>query len=250
MEELQIREWLLGEAEEKYQIFASKLIPGETRLLGVRIPILRKKAKQLAKQDWENACTCLHHCIEKNDCYMEEKLLFGFVIGYAQMPEEQRIKWLDRWVLYIDNWSVCDSGCMTYHFMKKNPKFWWDYLQKWFNSSKEFELRFGIVSLLDHFVTDQYMDDVLAKLASIDHDGYYVKMAVAWAISVCYVFDEEKTSKLLKQQVLDEFTQNKSIQKICESLRVTKEQKQVVRGWKIADGKRHGLKETFIYDSK
>ncbi len=240
MQELQIREWLLSEAEMKYQTFASKLIPGENKLLGVRIPILRKKARQLSKQNWKEACIYFYNCIEKDDCYMEEKLLFAFVIGYAQMSKEERVKWLDRWILCIDNWSVCDSGCMTYQFMKKNPKFWWNYLQKWLSSSKEFELRFGIVALLDHFITDNYIDDVLEKLACIDHNGYYVKMAVAWAISVCYVFDEEKTSRLLKQQVLDEFIQNKSIQKICESLRVTKEQKQSVRDWKIAHGKRYG----------
>lgn len=231
-----LREWLWSQSEEAYQKFSAKLIPGEQKIMGIRIPILRKKAKQLAKQDWKSICTEILKHLEIDDCYMEEKLLFGFLIGYADMKDTERIHWLDQWICWIDNWSVCDSGCMTYQFMKKNRSLWWEYIQKWLKSSKEFEVRFGVVALLGHFVTEAYIDPVLETLIKIQHEGYYVKMAVAWAVSVCYVSYPEKTEQVLQQKILDLFTQNKAIQKICESFRVTKEQKQLVRNWKITVG--------------
>ena len=97
---------------------------------------------------------------------------------------------------------------------------------------REFVARFGIVMLLDHFITDTYIDEVLQVLDEVSHDGYYVKMAVAWAISICYVKFEEKTMVLLRENTLDDFTYNKSLQKITESYRVTKEDKARIRSMK------------------
>ena len=73
---------------------------------------------------------------------------------------------------------------------------------------------------------------MLQVLDEVSHDGYYVKMAVAWAISICYVKFEEKTMELLRENTLDDFTYNKSLQKITESYRVTKEDKARIRSMK------------------
>ena len=54
----------------------------------------------------------------------------------------------------------------------------------------------------------------------------YVKMAAAWAVSVCYVKFPEKTEVFLRKNLLDDFTHNKAIQKIRESYRVSKEEKE------------------------
>ena len=73
---------------------------------------------------------------------------------------------------------------------------------------------------------------MLRILNEVSHDGYYVKMAVAWAISVCYVKFEKETMELLLDNMLDDFTYNKSLQKITESYRVTKEDKARIRSMK------------------
>ncbi len=59
-----------------------------------------------------------------------------------------------------------------------------------------------------------------------------MKMAVAWAISVCYVKFSEKTEEFLRKNTLDDFTHNKAIQKIRESYRVSKEDKERLNQWK------------------
>ena len=109
--------------------------------------------------------------------------------------------------------------------MKKDPEYWYSYLLKYANSSREYEIRFAVVAMLDHLVTEEYIGCVLEVLARVRHEGYYVKMAVAWAVSVCYVKFPEQTEELLVEQKLDDFTHNKSIQKIWESYRVSKEEK-------------------------
>ena len=86
--------------------------------------------------------------------------------------------------------------------------------------------------MLDYFIDDKYIDDVLNILDNIKHDGYYVKMAVAWTISVAFVKFQDKTMKYLKKNNLDDWTYNKSLQKICESLRVSKETKKAIKEMK------------------
>ncbi len=86
--------------------------------------------------------------------------------------------------------------------------------------------------MLAHFITEEYVDEVLLRLDCIRHDGYYVKMRVAWAISVCFVKFPEKTMVLLKNSKLDNFTFNKSLQKIIESSRVPAETKAVIKNMK------------------
>jgi 3-methyladenine DNA glycosylase AlkD len=86
--------------------------------------------------------------------------------------------------------------------------------------------------LIDFYIDDDYRRSVLKQLDSITHDGYYVKMAVAWAISICYIKFEEITLDYLKNNNLNDFTYNKSLQKICESLKVNKNSKAFIRGMK------------------
>ena len=112
----------------------------------------------------------------------------------------------------------------------------WKFLQKYLNSDKEFEVRFGIVMLLDYYISEEYIEKILKIFDETKHEGYYVKMAVAWAISICYIKFPQETEEYLKNNNLDEFTYRKSIQKIKESYRVSKDQKQKLeeqaKNWK------------------
>lgn len=110
--------------------------------------------------------------------------------------------------------------------MKKNQDEWLAFLKKYLSSEKEYELRFAIVCLLDFFINDTYIDEVLELLAAIQHDAYYVKMADAWALSICYIKFPQKTEPILERGTLDGEIRKKAVQKIRESLRVSKEEKE------------------------
>ncbi len=229
----QTRQLLEQSTDEKYLDFNSSLVPGETApMLGVRVPRLREIAKGIAKEDGEGYISAVRKAEQDGHAYHEELLLHGMVIGYVKCGRQKRQELLDSFVPVIDNWAVCDSSCMTYKFMKKDAEEWFEYLQKYAASEREYEVRFAVVCMLAHFITEPFICRVLDILGGIRHDGYYVKMAVAWAVSVCFVKFPEKTKALLQGGGLDDFTQNKSIQKIRESYRASKEDKEELLRWK------------------
>ena len=148
------------------------------------------------------------------------------------MNVEERLNYIESFVPKIDNWAICDSFCNTLKFVNKNKEIMWEFIQSYLKSYNEFEIRFAVVIILNYYITEDYIDLVLKTLDNIKHDGYYVKMAVAWAISMCFIKFEEKTMAYLKDNSLDDFTYNKSLQKICESLRVDKNTKELIKSMK------------------
>lgn len=195
-------------------------------MLGVRMPALRKIAKKIAKDDFTEFLRSAD-----DSCY-EELMLEGIVIGYAKMSKEEQAQALEIFVPKINNWAICDCCCITYKFMKEDPSYWFSFLAKYLVSSREYELRFAIVSILNFFVTDEYLEAILDIFNRIKNDAYYVRMAVAWAVSVCYVSYPERTLTFLQKDTMDTFTHNKSIQKIRESNQVSKEEKDRLLSWK------------------
>ena len=221
-----IRERIFDRAEEEYKKFQSGLIPGEDRMLGVRLPHLRELAKEIAKEDWRG------YLKTAENEYHEEVMLQGLVIGYAKAEPEELLGYTAEFIPKITNWALCDSFCTGLKLSKKNPKLVWDFIQPYLNSTKEFDIRFAVIMMLAHFINEEYIDEVLANLDAIHHEGYYVKMGVAWTISVCYVKYPEKTMAYLDNCRLDDFTFNKSLQKIIESYRVDQESKAIIRSMK------------------
>ncbi len=162
----------------------------------------------------------------------EEIMFQGMLIGYAPLGLEERFSYLDRFIPKIDNWSVCDSVCTTMKFAKEYPEETWDFLQKYVHGGKEYGIRFAVVMYIYYFIREDYFREVLKELNGIGHPAYYVKMAVAWAVSMCYVFNTEETEAFLETCGLDDFTYNKSIQKIIESRQVDRQEKEKLRGRK------------------
>lgn len=215
-----LRDSLAASAEEKYKQFHQSLVPGLTNMLGVRMPKIREFAKRASKQDWQAEWQEL-----SNDCY-EELMIKGLLIGYGKLTKEEQADYLKKYVPFINNWGICDCCCSTWKFMKKDQSYWFAFLQPYLKSENEFEVRFAIVSLLDHFINDAYLERLFQIFDEISHEGYYVKMAIAWAVSICYIKYPMETGKYLKKNTLDDFTHNKAIQKIRESYRVSEVEKE------------------------
>ena len=213
-------------ADEKYKEFHSGLCPNTKNIIGVRVPVLRNYAKEIAKGDFR---TYLDNA--KNE-YYEEIMLQGMVIGLSKMDVEERLNYIKKFVPKIDNWAICDVFCAGLKFVNKNKEEVWKFLKTYKNSKEEFELRFFIVMLLEFYITDNYINQVINILDTIKHEGYYVKMGIAWTISVAYIKYPKITMEYLKNNTLDDFTYNKALQKIVESYRVSEGDKEVIRSMK------------------
>ena len=231
----ELREELFLLADEKYKTFNDSLIPGTGETIGVCVPKVRELAKKLAKDSGKEFLSEMEQA-DGSRLYQEEMMVQGMVIGYGKMPLEERFLHLDAWVPRINSWAVCDCGTSTLKFLGKYPEESFAYICGYLESRREYELRFAVVALMDYFITKTYIDRVLEILRQVRHEGYYVKMAVAWALSVCYVKFPKRTLELFKRNEenggLEDWTQNKAIQKIRESYRVSAEDKEMLKALK------------------
>lgn len=224
-----IRKRIIELSDEKYKKFSSSLCPNNDNIIGVRVPILRKFAKELLKEnDWK------YYLENAWNEYYEEIMLQGMIIGIISKKEniDEVIKYIDEFIPKIDNWGVCDTFCAGLKVTEKNLEYMWNYIQKYIKSEKEFEIRFAIVMMLDYYLKDDYIDEVLKILDSIKSKEYYVQMAIAWTISIAFIKFEDKTMSYLNNNSLDDFTYNKSIQKIIESYRVNEKTKEKLKEMK------------------
>lgn len=219
---MNVREELFNNQDLEYKAFHSKLVPNISpdKIIGVRIPVMRKIAKQVAKEN-----------VEVLTDYYEERMVKGFTIGYEKCDIESRLKELADFIPLIDNWAVCDCSCSTFKFTEKNREEVWQFIQPYL-SGGEYDIRFAVVMILDYFLTDEYIDASLEILSEIKSEFYYVNMAVAWALSVAYVKYEEKTLPIIEGKMLATWVHNKTIQKICESYRVDKAKKEYLKTMK------------------
>lgn len=222
-----IRKILLENSDEKYRKFSSSLIPNTDNLLGIRIPFLRKFAKSIAK-------TCAEEFLREKNCeYFEETMLQGMVIGLVKTDIAQRFELIKDFLPKIQNWSVCDSFCSGLKFVKGNEKEVLEFIKPYIKSEKEFEVRFAAVMLLNYYVNDEYIDETLKLLDEFINEAYYAKMAVAWAVSICYINYPDKTFEFLKRTKISPWVFNKSIQKITESIKIGKNLKDKARALRI-----------------
>lgn len=201
------------------------LNPGVERVLGIRMPHLRRLARQIAADgSWRE------YVADADAYFMESRMLHGMVIAYVKdIGISERLALVKEWVPCINSWSVCDNVCCTFKPKPAERDQWWRFIQPYFRSPRTYELRFAVVMALDVFVDEEHIAQILRIAGTIRHDGYYVKMAVAWLLAECFVKFPDATMPFLAHNSLDNFTHNKALQKICESFRATDEQKAAIR---------------------
>lgn len=212
--------------DEKYREFHSRLLPGVKNILGVRVPQLWKLARRLVKEEGES------YLLRASDDTYEEIMLQGMVICLIKEEPSKKLLRLPPYMAKIDNWAECDIICSGLKTLNTIQEECLGFLRPYLDSEKEFEVRFAVVLLLNYYIDETHIQETLRLLDGVKHPGYYVKMAVAWAVSVCYVEFPEETHRFLKDNTLDDFTYNKALQKITESYRVDKETKAVIRSMK------------------
>lgn len=216
-------------SDKEYRKFSSRLLPGCDNILGVRLPLLRKLAKTIADGNWRYYIDTVANV---KDRYFEEIMLEGIVIGLLKTDPELLLSYISEFIPRIDNWSVCDSFCTGLKFTKKNRDKVWDFLQPYLDSEKVFEIRFGLVMLLNYYIEDDYIDLILKRIEGLRLEGYYAKMAAAWTVASCYIKYPERTKAFLYENLLDDYTFNKALQKITESYAVDPVEKTLIKSLK------------------
>ena len=184
-----MRKYLESLGEPFYLQFASSLIPElpVERFLGIRLPLLRKVARRIAADRWEEWLP------RSGEDSFEEVMLQGMVIGYG-----------------LDNMERRAGGARGLRGQEEHGR--------------------------EERGQEELLGEALAELERVDHDSYYVKMAVAWALSMFYLEFPKETGAFLADCRLDDFTYHKALQKICESRRADREMKERVRAMRRKSG--------------
>ncbi|WP_242984399.1 DNA alkylation repair protein [Clostridium sp. chh4-2] len=220
-----IKEELYPLADLKFKEFTVRLMPGvaDERVIGVRLPQLRKLAKKAVKEGWKE------YMEGASDDTYEEIMLQGMVLGYAKETWDVLEPYVTGFLPKIDNWSVCDSFCSGLKSVRTDKDRGWRYLEGCLGDDREYVIRFGIVMMIFHYMEEKYAEQAFEWFDRICHSGYYVKMAKAWAVSIYFVNFPEITMEYLKRNCLDDWTYNKALQKIRESRCVDRETKDRIR---------------------
>lgn len=206
-------------ADEKLANFSSGLNPNCKPVLGVRLPELRKIAKEIAKTDYKGF---LEEC---PDTYFEYETLQAYVLGYAKDDIETILSYADLFLPKIKDWSVSDSFCQNFSIARKYPERVYGWLMDYAKKEEEFPQRVVAVLLMSHFLLPEYIDRVLAVMDILQYDGYYTRMGVAWCVATAYAKFPKEAAAYLADNKLQDWTYNKAIQKMCESYRVREEDK-------------------------
>lgn len=225
MKQEEIAENLLALREEEYKAFVASLIPNidSDTIIGVRIPHLRKIAKRIIEGDYQ---TYLAQC---QPATYEEKMIKGLVIGMLDIPFSIRCGYIKQFLNEVDNWGICDSFCSSLKSARRDPDMVWDWIELYFASKEPYKVRFAIVISLMYFAEEEYIEEFFEHIRHIKCDDYYVKMAIAWAISIYYIKHPELTKKYLEANMIDMWTYRKALTKIIESRRVSDEDKAWIR---------------------
>lgn len=217
--------------EEAYANFNAKLIPEIKReqIIGIRIPNLRRIAAKINKGNRKSYLQIVKQKYDsKKELRYEEKLVRGYLIGLLKEINEV-IDEVYNFLPCIDNWSVNDGFCSSLKITKKYEKEMFQIIQNLFQSKNAYECRFAFVMSLLYFNKEPYVLQLLEEANQNRNENYYVKMAIAWMISYCYLTYPQYVLEFLANNQLDDFTYSKSIQKIVESKIPKKEEKEYLK---------------------
>lgn len=215
-----VRAFLIENQEEKYRLFQERGCPGSTNVLGVRIPLLRKFAKSLSLEEAKSI-------LKEEPFYYEESILQTILFAKKGWTKEETTAYLDLYVPRINTWQECDMLYCGLKIVKQEQDYFWNYLQKFKNSLHEFEVRFFVV--MNFYYLQTNLERTFAALAEVHHSAYYVKMAIAWVLSMAYVVDSKMTLQALATIVWDPFIYQKAIQKMIESYQISPTEKDYLR---------------------
>ena len=213
-------------SEYEYKVFSSKLIPNidEELILGVRIPKIRNISKLLQSNEKVDFLDELPHK------YLEENILHSILINEIK-DYDSCIYELERFLPFVDNWSVCDT--LRCNILCSDMDRFFEFLVSCLNSEYVYKIRFVFVMMLNYFINDKYISKCNEIAKNYKSDDYYINMAIAWYFSYALIYEYDKTVYIFEKKLLSKFVHNKSISKACDSYRMSNKLKEYLKSLRI-----------------
>lgn len=218
----EIQRFLLSNVDPKYRAFTLPLIPNveEKSFLGVRLPVIKKYAKELGVAERNEFLDALPHQ------YHEENILHAIILSNIKDYEEF-ISRVDAFLPFVTNWSVCDAICNKH--LNKHKHELINEVYKWLKSSETYRVRYAVKCLMNYYLGDDFQEEHLRKVTEVKLEDYYVKMMIAWYLATGLAKNYESFIKAIEERRFESTTHNKAIQKAVESYRVSEEHKNYLK---------------------
>ena len=231
----------------------------ERRVVGLHSPEIKQVAKQLSRDGDEvvmpdgmrRFCSngaeviCAFETVPSESLCYEETVIWGYLINLEKCSLDERLAMLGRYVPVLDNWAVCDSYCAHAKWMVRADKAaLWVFLERWFDSECEFEVRFAVVVAMCYFLNDEWLDKVFERINRLDFgrikskyktikgkpkaaqqgivqgaEPYYVRMGVAWLLATALAKFPDQTRAFVRSSNLPTDVVKLYIRKARESSR-------------------------------
>ncbi len=221
--EARVIERLAALADPAYRTFQAPLIPNveKSRILGVRMPVLRKFSKEFAKtEDAEAFLAALPHAT------YDEMNLHGLLLEQIRDMDALEAA-LDAFLPCVDNWATCDL--LSLKILRKYPEKRLFLAEKYLKSPHIYAVRFGLGILMRYELSETFTPEILTLAASVSSEEYYINMMQAWFFATALAKQYEAALPYLTEHRLSPWVHNKTIRKAVESYRITDEQKAFLR---------------------
>ncbi|MBO5532882.1 MAG: DNA alkylation repair protein [Fibrobacter sp.] len=257
---------LLAEQDLKYRDFHASLLPNidKKKIIGVRVPTMRKIAKEFVDSAVKGTAKAAAKTVPADVAkfldklphkYFEENQVHLFAVERIKDFDEC-LRRIEQFLPYIDNWAVCDGKSPK--ALLKDEALFLERIQAWLKSNHPYTVRFGVNMLMNYFLDERFDKRFLKWVAAIDENlfdddstgaaqsqkqaasvnaarptgRYYVQMVIAWYMATALAKQWDATFPYIKGCKLSPWIHAKTIQKACESYRITQEQKEILRGLK------------------
>ncbi|MDR2912888.1 MAG: DNA alkylation repair protein [Alistipes sp.] len=224
--------------EDEYREFNRRIVATGREMIGVRMPALRALAKRIAA----NPEAQKYLATTPGKTY-EEVLLYGLVLARRAnmrptaktpaMPLEELFTRLESLIPLFDSWAHVDVIISDFKLFRRHQTEVFARFAPLKTHAGEFHKRTFVVMMMAFFLDAEHIDTTLEELAGVPQGQYYVDMALAWALAEALVKHYDRTEPLLRRPVFSRFVHNKAIQKARESFRITPEQKEKLKEFKI-----------------
>lgn len=223
----EVQKQLFAMQDKDYQTFQSKLMPTvpAEKVIGMRTPVLRKLAKQLAGT--AQAEVFLHSLPHE---YYEENNLHAFLTESIR-DYDTALAETERFLPYIDNWATCDCFCPKV-FAKHREELLGP-VRRWLDSGETYTMRYAMNVLMRYYLDEAFRPEYLAWVAGVRSEEYYLNMMRAWYFATALAKQPQAALPWLTEKRLDVWTHNKTIQKAVESYRIPDEMKRQLRALRI-----------------
>ena len=134
---------------------------------------------------------------------------------------------MEGFLPYVDNWATCDS--MSPPVFKREKARLLPAIRRWLASDQTYTVRYGIGMLMQHFLDEDFCPEYPALVAAVRSEEYYIQMMIAWYFATALAKQPEAVWPYLTEERLSPWVHNKTIQKACESRRITPGQKAALR---------------------